>query len=159
MSSLRSVVVEQPRSRDSRGESEGLRRRRGGGEGGTRRKMPEEESERRIQAILKGDNREIKDILEENKATVPRKEEEEVGENEQFGSDNRWWGWCCTDLNKPWPPMWRPQAVAVGAEEDDEELDVAMMALHKPVSELEDKGRSNTVLEDIWRCFTTVRDH
>jgi hypothetical protein len=44
------------------------------------------------------------------------------------------------------------------AEEDDEELDTAMISMHKPVKELENKGKDDSVWQDIVKCFTVVRD-
>jgi hypothetical protein len=40
---------------------------------------------------------------------------------------------------------------------DDEELDTAMMKMHRPGSELKNQGTDDSVWQDIVKCFTVVR--
>ena len=57
---------------------------------------------------------------------------------------------------RPWPPMWRP-VKAHPEDEDDEELDSAMMVLNKEWDEVEE-DKATTLWNDIKKCCTTVRD-
>ena len=59
-------------------------------------------------------------------------------------------------MSRPWPPMWRPVKVHP-EDEDDEELDSAMMVLNKEWDEVED-DKATTLWNDIKRCFTIVRN-
>ena len=52
--------------------------------------------------------------------------------------------------------MWRPLKVDPG-DEDDEELDSAMMVLNKAWSDVEE-DRATTLWQDIKKCFLIVRD-
>lgn len=52
--------------------------------------------------------------------------------------------------------MWRPVKVHP-EDEDDEELDSAMMVLNKEWDEVED-DKATTLWNDIKRCFTIVRN-
>ena len=129
---------------------------------------------------------EINDILrDEDGSSLGGREEEAVEAVIEFGRAGAWWGCCCRDLNRlllkiktkclfvdnrnqvcffhtllhmsrPWPPMWRPVKVHPG-DEDDEELDSAMMVLNKEWDEVED-DKATTLWNDIKRCFTIVRN-
>ena len=57
---------------------------------------------------------------------------------------------------RPWPPMWRP-VKSEADEDDDEELDTAMMVLNKEWDEVED-DKATSLWDDIKKCCLTVRD-
>ena len=101
----------------------------------------------------------IFNILEEDEAAKDASDGDEVGVAVPVYKGPERWGCtcCCTDLNRPWPPMWAPQIQNQQDEigDSDEELDMEMIALTKPDAVLsEDKSG---FFVSIWKCFTTVR--
>ena len=104
--------------------------------------------------------KQIVDILDEdNKAKQAPDYDEPDDEPEFHGPRRMGCSWCCTDLNRPWPPMWAPHSPEDdNSGDEDEELDLEMIYLTKPDAVLKDVDEKSSFLTDIWRCFTTVRE-
>ena len=119
------------------------------------------------QPVDKNDNvkQQIFGILEDDTAAKEAPDfvlGKNVEEDPMFKGPTRWGcSWCCTDLNRPWPPMWAPHLQSQDDEhigDSDEELDLQMIALTRPDADLKDKDEKSSLFTDIWRCFTTVRE-
>jgi hypothetical protein len=119
---LKAVIVEQPKKKKMQEDqqqihdimqgvevdnSDGVRRR---GQSSKSSSVWERNNKQKIMQIVKQD--EMQSFKEDPEIFSMDEDVDEV-EMAEFGFDEgplaAWIGWCCTDLNRPWPPMWKAQ--------------------------------------------------